>query len=124
MKKTTIFLKIIYTLFIIITMLIIMKNYTYAVGISVPSNLSDIYSSTDPTIGTIAGKVLWILQIIFNGCAVIILMLAGVKYMAAAPEAKAEIKKKTIYMATGAVMLFAASGIVSILANLAKNNIK
>ena len=122
MKKINVFMKILLILLTLTVIGIIISNYAYA-GISLPSNLSNIYSSTDHTIGTIGGRILWVLQIIFYGAAVIILMFTGVKYMASAPDAKAEFKKKSLYMIAGAVMLFAAGGIVTILANLAMDNI-
>ena len=43
--------------------------------------------------------------------------------MFAAPEGKAEIKKKMIYLAIGAIVLFAAGGIVQIIGSLANKNI-
>lgn len=122
MKKINIFVKIMLLITILATIAIIISNYVYA-GVSLPSNLSSVYSQTDPRIMTIGGRILWVLQIIFYGAAVIILMYTGVQYMASAPEAKAEFKKKSLYMVAGAVMLFAAGGIVTILGNLAINNI-
>ena len=43
--------------------------------------------------------------------------------MGAAPEAKAEFKKKLIYMVVGAVILFAAGSLVRIIGGLALNNL-
>lgn len=123
MKRKDILFKVI---FIVILLTTLGGAFTscYAGGITLPSNMDDIYNSSDNTISDIGGKILWILQVIFYGTAVIILMYSGLKYMMAAPDAKAEIKKKMIYLAVGAVMLFAAGGIVQIISNLALTNIK
>ena len=97
-------------------------NNAYA-AISLPSNMSSIYSNTDPVASSIGGQLIWVAQIILYAAAVIIVIFAGVKYMGAAPESKAEFKKKLIYMATGAVILFAAGSLVKIVAGIAMNNL-
>lgn len=97
-------------------------NFSYA-GISLPSNMSSIYSNSDPVASSIGGQLIWVAQIIFYAAAVIIVMFAGLKFMWAAPEAKAEYKKKFIYMTAGAVILFAAGSLVKIIGGIAMNNI-
>lgn len=119
MKKTNKITKIIFILFII--GLIIVNSFVSLGGISLPN--MDPYHPSDPTIFKIGGQVIYVVQIIFYAAAVIILMFAGIKYMSSAPEGKAEMKKKLAYMVTGAIMLFAAGGIVQIIGNLALNNI-
>lgn len=124
MNRKNILFKVIFIVILLIILGSIFTSYCYAGGITLPGNMDDIYNSSDNSISDIGGKVLWILQVIFYGAAVIILMYSGVKYMISAPDAKAEIKKKMIYLAVGAVMLFAAGGIVQIISNLALTNIK
>ena len=121
MKTKKIILKIIYILLIILAIFSVVNKCVY--GVSLPSNMSDIYNNSDPTVGKIGGQVIWIIQIIFYAAAVIIIMFAGVKYMAAAPEAKAEFKKKMAYMVTGAIFLFAAGSLVRLIGGIAMNNI-
>lgn len=123
MRKNKI-IKIIYILLITISLLFMFKNVIYAREISIPASLNSIYTQNDTTIATIGGRVMWIMQTIFYAVAVIILIFAGVSYMYAAPEGKAEIKKKMIYLAIGAFLLFAAGGITQIIANLAFRNIR
>ena len=106
----------------LILIYIFTKDNVYA-GISLPSNMSSIYSSNDLIASTIGGKIIWVAQIILYAVAVIIVIWAGVKYMGAAPEAKAEFKKKLIYMTIGAVILFAAGSLVKLIGGLAMNNI-
>lgn len=102
---------------------ILLGNTKVYAGISLPSNMSDIYSNSDPVASSIGGQIIWIAQIILYAAAVIIVTFAGVKYMGAAPEAKAEFKKKLIYMTTGAIILFAAGSLVRIIGGIAMNNL-
>lgn len=117
-KKETV-IKIIYILITIAVVITIFSNYVY--GISIPDNLSDIYTGSDTTISNIGSQVIYVAQIGLFAAGVIALMVAGLSYMFAAPEGKAEIKKKMIYLAIGAVLLFAAGGIVSIVGTIAMN---
>lgn len=120
MKKTNI-IKIICVL--IITIMIVLTFSNYAYGVSLPSNLSNIYNASDRVISNIGSKVLWIVQIVLYAAAVIAFMIAGVKYMTASPEGKAEIKKKMMYLVIGGILLFAAGGIVQLVSYIAMNNI-
>lgn len=119
-SRTNILFKIIYILFILTIIGFILNNYVFA-GISLPANM---IVTRDPSLNPIMSNIFWVAQVIFYAAAVIIVMFAGVKFMTAAPEGKAEMKKKFIYMSVGAVMLFAAGGIVTIISNFALNNIK
>ena len=121
MKKTNKILKITYILMAMLVIGTAFCEYTY--GVSLPSGLSDIYKGKDDTIFGIGGQIIYIVQIVLYAAAVIALITAGVKYMAASPEGKAEIKKKMLYLVGGAVILFAAGAIVQLVGGLAMNNI-
>lgn len=108
--------------FVLAIVSILTGNNVYA-GISLPSNMSDVYSASDPVASSIGGQIIWVAQIILYAVAVIIVMFAGVKYMGTAPEAKAEFKKKLIYMTVGAVILFAAGSLVRIIGGMAMSNV-
>ena len=123
MKKAQKIIKLIYIIAMIVMILTVLTNICYAQGIELPDGLRDIYSQ-DTTISTIGGRIIWVVQVVFYAAAVVILMIAGLSYMFAAPEGKAEIKKKMIYLSIGAVLLFAAGGITQLIAKLAFNNIK
>lgn len=49
------------------------------------------------------------------------LMFVGIKFVTASPEGKAEIKKTAVIYVVGAILLLAASGVLGIIQNLAKN---
>ena len=96
-----------------------------------PMNYADISSdntitnnATDTT-GTaraaqrILQAILTIAQVIGVGVAVIMLIVLAIKYISAAPSDKAEIKKHMVVYIVGAVVLFAASGILEIIKRFA-----
>ena len=124
MKKINTLCKILLIVLILLNISLIICNYVSALSISLPS--MDPFPSGgggNSRINEIGARVLWVLQVLFYAAAVIIIMYKGVKYMASAPEAKAEFKKKMIYMVFGAIMLFAAGGITQIIANFTLSNI-
>ena len=71
----------------------------------------------------IIGMIINIAQVIGMGVAIIMLIVLAIKYIAASPEGKAEIKKNATIYVVGAVILFAASGILGIIRRFAVNSI-
>ena len=53
--------------------------------------------------------------------AVIMLIVLAIKYISAAPSEKADIKKSATIYIVGAVLLFAASGVLAIIQGFAEN---
>lgn len=102
-KKIT---KIITVLLIVATIL----NANVAFGASIPT--ATAISGTGATsINNVTSKVIWIVQLICYAAAVIMLMVLGVKFITASPEAKAEMKSAVIYV-IGAIMVF-MTGIIN-----------
>ena len=73
------------------------------------------------SINKMIGAVLTVVQVIGVGVAVIMLVVLAIKYIAASPGDKAEIKKHAVVYVVGAVVLFAASGILGIIRKFAGN---
>lgn len=73
---------------------------------------SDIAGSGAAT--SILSSILSIVRTIGAGVAVVILMIIGAKYLVASAGDRADIKKYAINYVIGAIILFAASGILSI----------
>ena len=67
----------------------------------------------------ITGTILGVIQVIGVAIAVIMLIVLAIKYISAAPNDKAEIKKHAVVYVVGAVVLFAASGIIGIIRGFA-----
>ena len=75
------------------------------------------------TTQTVVGTIIDIIQIVGAGIAIIMTTYVAIKYMSAAPSEKADFKKSATGLIVGAVVLFAASGILTIIANFAEKNI-
>ncbi len=78
-------------------------------------------SGAAKSINKIIGAVLTIVQVVGCGVAVIMLIVLAIKYISAAPGDKADIKKHAVVYVVGAIVLFAASGILQIVKNFADN---
>ena len=69
----------------------------------------------------IIASIINMVQIIGIGVAIIMLVVLAIKYISAAPGDKADIKKHAVVYVVGAVVLFAASGILQIIKSFAGN---
>ena len=88
---------------------------------STVTNAAQDTSGAADSINRIVGAVLTIVQVVGCGVAVIKLIVLAIKYISAAPGDKADIKKHAVVYVVGAVVLFAASGILQIVKNFSKN---
>ena len=87
---------------------------------TVTENASDTTGAAD-SLNRIIGSAITIVQVVGVGVAIIMLIVLAIKYISAAPGDKADIKKHAVVYVVGAVVLFAASGILQIVKNFAKN---
>jgi len=63
--------------------------------------------------------VIGIVQAIGITVAIIMLIMVAIKYVSAAPEGKAEVKKSVIIYVVGAILLFASAGVLELVQNFA-----
>ena len=87
--------------------------------ISAGKNDTTVINSTKSIMGTIIN----VIRIVGTGVSVIMLTYVAIKYMSAAPSEKAEFKKSATAFIVGAVVLFAATNLLKILADFAVENI-
>ena len=87
--------------FCLIATIALALNTVFADDINIPSVSTAGYSNTG--LDTATSNVL------------------GIKWIAAAPEAKADIKKQAIIYVVGAALVFAAGGILTIIKAISKN---
>ena len=66
-----------------------------------------------------SGGILNIVRVACVGIALIMLTVLGAKYMLAAPNDRAEIKKHAVVYVAGAIVIFAASGILGLIRTFA-----
>lgn len=78
---------------------------------------------TDYNVNKIGSKIVSYVTYICYGVAVIIVLIKGVQFMKAAPEAKAQVKEQLIAVAIGGVILFAVGSFIKIIAKIALNNL-
>ena len=69
-------------------------------------------------------KIFGVVQYCCMAAAVITIIISGVKYIAAAPDEKADIKKQAIALVIGAVIVFSISTILRIIAGITRQSIK
>ena len=69
------------------------------------------------TIKPVINAVIGTLQVAGTGIALIMISILGIKYMMAAPNDKADVKKQITPMVIGAILLFGAVNIIQIIAN-------
>ena len=77
----------------------------------------------DSGMNTMISKIFGVVQYCCIAAAVIIVITSGVKYMASAPDQKADIKKQAIALVIGAAIIFSISTILRIIANVTRATI-
>ena len=114
------YLKIIIALLLIATICTSL-SMVYA-EVAVPT-AGTVKGGADKAASNIVGAVITMVQIVAFAAAVIMLMFLGIKYITASPDGKAEIKKSATQYVVGAVILFAATGILQIVKSFAVQNV-
>lgn len=89
-------------------------------GTTTGTGVSDAATKAEKVIGTI----LSVIRIVSAGIAVVILIVIACKYMLASAGDRADIKKYAINYIIGAVILFSASVLVSIIKNATDSALK
>ena len=101
----------------LIRILIIIFSILLLANVSLASQLPQA-TPPDPkisdTISNTTNAILSTVQLVGTVVAVIMIMVIAIKYFSAAPGEKAELKKKLVVYIVGAVILFAATGIIQI----------
>ena len=114
---------------LLVALVAIVASQAVMAGIDPSSaSLKDTFSQTDTSgasnaASNIIGMIINIAQVIGMGVAIIMLIVLAIQYIAASPEGKAEVKKNATIYIVGAIILFAASGILGIIRRFAVNSI-
>lgn len=83
-------------------------------------NQTSYATSLNTTVGNVWGTVSTIIQVL----AVAAVVFAGVRYMFASADAKADIKKQTVILIVGAVLVFGATAILGLVSSTTGSLIK
>ncbi len=122
--------KVVKMLAVVLVALVLVAIFSQTVSATMTLEQADITKVTTgaqdtsgaaTSINSIIGAALTIVQVVGVGVAVIMLIVLAIKYISAAPGDKADIKKHAVVYVVGAVVLFAASGILGIVKNFAGN---
>ena len=120
-------IKMIAIILVTITVVALLSQTSLATGISAKDvKISNFDSASDSSgaaesVQRVIGAIITIVQIVGIGVAIIMLIVLAIKYISAAPGDKADIKKHAVVYVVGAVVLFAASGILQIVKNFSGN---
>lgn len=115
--------KKIVVLLLVIAMISSFSNFIYVAKAkaSISSNLIDDLDKGNPNDSTatkvnkVVSTVITIARVIGVAVAIVMLLIVAMKYMTAAPGEKADIKKSAVVYVVGAIVLFAVSGILTII---------
>lgn len=106
----------------LVASLVTFSNATYEFGsinTDTITNGAKDETGAASSINNIIGSVITIVQVVGVGVAIIMLIVLAIKYISAAPGDKADIKKHAVVYVVGAIVLFAASGLLGIIKNFA-----
>lgn len=81
---------------------------------------TSLSTATQNVVGTIINTI----RIIGTGIAIIMLTYVAIKYIMAAPQEKADFKKSATAYIVGAIVLFASTNILTVIADFASSNIQ
>lgn len=113
--------KIVTAVLIIMTLLSIATSvFAASNSIITPGDVHPSKTNTSNSVQNIAGQILGVVQVVGVSVAVIMLIVLAIKYISAAPNDKAEIKKHAVVYVVGAVVLFGAAGLLQIIKSLAE----
>ena len=92
-------------------------NFVFAANEPISGNVNLPGGSASTTISNLSGNIWQTVILIVQILAVAAIVFAGVRYMFASADQKADIKKSMIILVIGAVLVFGASTIISIIAS-------
>lgn len=113
--------KCIIVLLIVTMFAALASNIVYAgtMGQALTSVDADMTTGASTKISHVMGTLMTMVRVIGVTVAVVMLLVIAMKYMMAAPGEKAEMKKSMTAYIVGAVVLFAVTGILTIISDFA-----
>ena len=100
----------------VMLLLVVCTTSVFGISPELPTTSGSI-GEVDTLVGNIWGTVQTILQIL----AFAAIIIAGVRYMFASADQKADIKQQTVILVAGAILVFAAVPIAKFIADTASN---
>lgn len=118
-KSKKIFLRVLPVL--MLAVMLISSNFVFADEAGFGNFTGDMKVNADTSgktvksIGAVWGIILTVLQV----AAIAAVVFAGVRYMFASADSKADIKKQMIWLVIGAILVFGASTVIQLITNFA-----
>lgn len=107
-------------LIIILVMSICVQAADYNDAISAMNGMtSDDGDPTSGKLGSIINAAIGVIQMVGTGISLIMVTILGIKYILAAPNDKADVKKQITPMLIGAIILFGSVNLVQLVADFA-----
>ena len=107
----------------IVVALILIATIISAASMVFAVTVPEATNPTNTGLTTTVGNIMGIIEFICYAAAVILIVILGIKFMTAAPDAKAEIKKSAVIYVVGAVLVFAAGLLLNLIKNIAKDTV-
>lgn len=115
MKLNNLIKYVVIILAILMILSCIVPNFIYATSWTDTTQFTSSDTGLNDSIRNIIGAILNVTRIIATGVAIIMLTVLAMKYMMSAPNDRADIKKHAVVYIVGAVILFAGTGILTII---------
>ena len=101
----------------ILAMVLLVASPVFASGITA-GNPTNLGGKAIGGVTTVTGNIWKTIQVVVQVLAIVAIVFAGVRYMFASADQKADIKKQTVILIVGAVLVFAAGPIASFVAKM------
>jgi len=106
---------------VLVLMVVITSNVFANSGLFITTeSLNDVNTGSNSlnTVDTAVKKTWNTVALVFQILAVAAIVFAGIRYMFTSADGKADIKKQTIGLVVGAILVFAASGIINFIVSI------
>ena len=112
---------------VVLVLMVVVSTNVFANGLFIDTNklsTMDTGSGNLSSVNTAVYKVWNTVSLILQILAVAAIVFAGVRYMFASADGKADIKKQTIGLVVGAVLVFGASYIINFIVSVTSDVLK
>lgn len=86
--------------------------------------VSEINGTANDKIKTLTGDIWSTIKVVIQILAIAAVVFAGLRYMFASADGKADIKQQTLILVVGAVLVFAAVPVLNFVTSVANNMVK
>lgn len=124
MTKNKIF-KIIFTVLIIITLIMIFAQSSFALSFDISKKFVNTSDSSNATnkVSEVFGATINVLQVFGLGFALLMLVILGIRWIGVSPSGKADIARQSKYYILGVIFIVSGIAILQIIKNFTRISI-